>query len=211
MGSRFPKWLAWLTLSVVLAAQSITTIQGTDNGTRRLVLVDSQGRLVVSASVTPSGSQVVIGPNAAGTAPSAAPVLVAGYDGTLVRRLLTDTAGRLEVNTSGSSSTCNLSAPVIIAATGSTSLVGLSGSTQIRVCHLSFSGATSADVVINQGTGSACATGTAAMSGTYQDVTGLALDFASPLVTSAGQALCLSVTYSGGGAYGGGVVIYSQS
>lgn len=57
--------------------------------------VDATGRLQVVGSAA-GGS--VYGNNANGTAPTQPPVFVGGWDGTLVRSLSTDTAGRVNIN-----------------------------------------------------------------------------------------------------------------
>lgn len=61
--------------------------------------LDGSGNVKVSVQSAP-GSQTVTGPNASGTPSTGDPVLVAGLDGTDVRTLDTDTAGRLNVNVS---------------------------------------------------------------------------------------------------------------
>lgn len=61
--------------------------------------VDAQGRLQIVGSAV-GGS--VFGNNANGVAPTQPPVFVGGWDGTLVRSLLTDTGGRAVVNVNGS-------------------------------------------------------------------------------------------------------------
>src|SRR5271165_2714218 len=68
---------------------------------------------------------VVIGNAAAGSAPSGAPVLIGGSDGTNVRTIKTDSTGAIV--TSGTSSTsCTLSAPITLSASGLTQIIALS-------------------------------------------------------------------------------------
>jgi hypothetical protein len=103
---------------------------------------------------------------------------------------------------------CTLSAPITFsAASGSVQIVGLSGSTVIRVCHLSISANTATNFTIQYGTGSACGTGTTALSGAYNNVTTLALDLNGTLRAPAGQAVCIN---SSGTITAGGIVTYAQ-
>lgn len=90
----------------------------------------------------------------------------------------------------GSLATANLSG------SGLTQVIAASGSTTVRICHLSLSTVASEDIKVSQGTGSNCATpGTPAdLTGLYKSVTALAFDFGpfSPLTGSASQAICIS-------------------
>lgn len=103
---------------------------------------------------------------------------------------------------------CPLSAPITFtAASGSVQIVGLSGSTIIRVCHLSISTSIATNLTIQYGTGAACGTGTTALSGAYNNVTTLALDLFGTLRTAAGNALCIN---SSAVITAGGIVTYAQ-
>ena len=103
---------------------------------------------------------------------------------------------------------CTLSAPITFsAASGSVQIVGLASSQIIRVCHLSISSSAATNFTINYGTGSACGTGTNPLSGAYNNVTTLALDFFGTLRTPASQALCLNSSVS---ITAGGTVTYAQ-
>ena len=200
-----------LCLAGVVVAQTIATIQGNDAGARRLVAVDSLGRLLMEIAATPSGSAVVVGNDAAGTAPTAAPVLAGGYDGTLVRRLLTDTAGRVEVNTSGSSAACNASAPVVVTTSGLFVAIPASGSLSIWICSVSLAGSSGAQIRILSGNGATCATNRQLLTGATPLNPDFVLDLASPLRAAAGRGVCFDVGYLGGGAWGGGLVTYSYN
>ena len=102
---------------------------------------------------------------------------------------------------------CTLSAPITFsAASGSVQIVALASSQIIRVCHLSISSSAATNFTIQYGTGSACGTGTNSLSGAYNNVTTLALDFAGTLRTPASQALCI---VSSASVTAGGVVTYA--
>ena len=78
---------------------------------------------------------------------------------------------------------CTLSAPITFsAASGAVQIVGLSAGKVIEVCHLSISSSVATNLTIEYGTGSACGTGTNALSGAYNNVTTLALDLNGTLV-----------------------------
>jgi hypothetical protein len=102
---------------------------------------------------------------------------------------------------------CNNHAVVSLTGAGDTEIVALSGATQIRVCHLSISFASTVDLKLTQGTGANCAVGTADVTGVYQDILTVALDFDSPLLIGASQALCVNL---GAGVTGGGSITYAQ-
>lgn len=93
------------------------------------------------------------------------------------------------------------------AATGALQLVAVSGSTTIRVCHISFSGDGVTNLALVTGTGATCTTPTAE-TGTYQQVLGFAFDwYDGPLVTTAAKTLCIT---SSATITGGGTILYSQ-
>jgi hypothetical protein len=99
-------------------------------------------------------------------------------------------------------------AAISLSSSGLTQLLALSGSTQIRVEHISVSFASAVNFQLEYGTGSNCGTGTTAVSGVYQAITGIALDFDSgTLNVPAGQALCANL---GASVTGGGVLVYAQ-
>lgn len=124
---------------------------------------------------------VVIGPTSTGAAPATAPVYVAGRDG----------AGNVYPMEA-----CTLSATFDTSTSGNTSLIALSGSTVIKVCHLSATSATSVDLKLTQGTGATCGTGTADLTGLYQGILAVAFDFGpmGSLVATAGNRVCLNLS-----------------
>ena len=104
---------------------------------------------------------------------------------------------------------CSSRAAITLAGAGTTEIVALSGATQIRICHISLSLSGSSNLTLVQGTGANCVTGPANVTGAYQSVLAVALDFdGRSLVTlAAGQALCIT---NSAAVTGGGVVVYTQ-
>lgn len=104
---------------------------------------------------------------------------------------------------------CAQSAPVSTAGAGTAQIIALSGTTVIRVCHVSLSWDAAVDFRLVYGTGANCGTGTTNMTADYQNTTALALDFGneSALRGAAGNAVCLVQTGAGNS---GGVVSYAQ-
>jgi hypothetical protein len=102
---------------------------------------------------------------------------------------------------------CTLSAPIAVAAAGATQIVGLVAAQSIRVCHISLSMQAPVDMGLIRGTGANCAVGPANVTGTYSTVLALGLDFSSPLVVTAANALCINL---GAAVTGGGVIRYAQ-
>ncbi len=191
----------------------------------------------------------VIGPTAAGSAPTTAPVLVAGQDGApgSIRTIKTDGNGSvIPANASsaagdGVSNTelvptgagaaalyervfgylfggstwdrefsCPNSATITFsAASGTLEIVALTSTQIIRICHISLSSTVATNVTLVYGTGTNCGTGTTSISGAYQNVTTLALDFrigAEPR-TAASNAFCVTSSVS---ATVGGMVTYAK-
>ena len=136
---------------------------------------------------------IVAGPNATGASPTKNPVFIAGLDG----------AGNIIPANFPS-----LNAAISLSSSGLTQILALSGMTVIRVEHISLAFASGVNVQLEYGTGSNCGMGTTAVTGVYEAVTGLALDFDSgTLNIPAGNALCINL---GSSVVGGGVIVYSQ-
>lgn len=172
----------------------------------------------------------VIGVTASGSPPANPPVLVAGQDGTNTQTVKTDTGGHVEVvgpvapgsaignpintgtqNSSGNlvaDFVCDNSVAVNISASGLTQIIALSSGKQIRICHLSLGNSAASNVTIEYGTGVNCASGTTAISGPYQSIVVLALDFQMrrELTFPASQAVCLNF---GTSVTSGGLVTYA--
>lgn len=103
---------------------------------------------------------------------------------------------------------CTLSAPITFSATsGSVQIVAPSAATIVRVCHISISSNNATNFTLEYGHGSACGTGTTALSGAYNNVTTLALDFGGTLRTASGEGFCI---VSSGSITAGGIATYAQ-
>lgn len=106
---------------------------------------------------------------------------------------------------------CTLSAAITLAAgTDVVIVTNGGGSTVTKICGFSFSSDTSADVTIRQGTGATCATNQVALSGAYENVLGLALDFGNNgalRTTVAARDVCLHFSAA---STVGGIVTYAQ-
>ena len=176
---------------------------------------------------------IVAGPNAAGTASTKAPVQIAGNDGTDVQFIKTDTSGRTQAVGAAAVGASPVGAPVPIAeldgadkiitptigtksaailvsaASGENQIIALSGSTVIRISHISVGMSAAATVSIDVGTGTNCAGSTATIWGPYpSNTTGFSLDLEpSVLAVPAGDAVCLNF---GGTVTAGGGVTYAQ-
>ena len=176
---------------------------------------------------------IVAGPNAAGTASTKSPVQVAGNDGTDVQFIKTDTSGRSQVVGAAAIGAAQVGAPVPIseldgadkvitptigtksaailvsAASGENQIIALSGSTVIRISHISVGMSAAATVSIDVGTGTNCAGATATIWGPYpSNTTGFSLDLEpSVLSVPAGDAVCLNF---GGTVTAGGGVTFAQ-
>lgn len=175
----------------------------------------------------------VIGTTNPGSAVANAPVQIGLSDGTNVRRALGDTGGRpivvgpaangasvvgnplmtAKLDGTGalvrSDFTCTSQAAIILAAGTNVVVVAGTAMTTIRVCHISFSMDATANIILRQGSGTTCGSSTTNLTGAYQNVTGLALDFTeiAPLVAGTGLDLCIN---SSGSVTLGGVVTYAQ-
>jgi hypothetical protein len=95
------------------------------------------------------------------------------------------------------------------AANGTVEVVAAVASAVVRVCHISLASDTETDFKILSGTGVACGTGPADLTGVYQNVLAVAFDYgaAGALRTAASKALCVNSTAT---ITAGGVVIYAQ-
>ena len=104
---------------------------------------------------------------------------------------------------------CDQSAVISISGSGLTQIVAASGAKQVRICHISVSNSAGSTVQIEYGTGSNCGTGTTALTGVYQNVATMALDFPTraELDAPSGDAVCLNY---GTSVTAGGTVLYAQ-
>ncbi len=153
----------------------------------------------------------VVGPDANASPSTTDPVQIAGNDGTNVRRVSTDTSGHLATvgvdNAGAVTPGCNLQASFTATASGNTQIVAASGSTVIRICHITLASDTVQNLKLTRGTGASCGTGTADITGLLYNTTSLDLEFPanSALRGAASGAVCLSQSATGNA---GGVVIY---
>jgi hypothetical protein len=213
--------------------QNPVQVSGSDGAVVRRILTDTAGRTAV------------VGAAADGAAPVSNPVLVAAQDGTNVQSVRSDANGRLEpagistAQADGISNTQTIPAPggvagaervfshvfngstwdrafictnqaaITLTAAGNTQIIALSGSTVIRICHISIAAAAAEDIKITRGTGADCAGGTADVTGLYRSATSLALDFqpTAALRGAAGEAICINQSAM---VNAGGVVVYAQ-
>lgn len=105
-----------------------------------------------------------------------------------------------------STGTCTLKAVIDASVTGNLEIVPVSGSLTPYICHLSFSMDTAVNVKLTRGTGTDCGTGTADITGPYQNVLALSLDRdISPIAGAASGAICLNTS---GASTVGGIVLY---
>lgn len=101
---------------------------------------------------------------------------------------------------------CVTSAAITLTGSGNTQIIAAPGAGQLRICHISLGFASAVGVKLTNGTGANCGTGTADVTGVYQNITGLALDFvAGPLLVPTTNALCVNLSAA---VNGGGVVSY---
>lgn len=142
---------------------------------------------------------IVAGPDAGGSVPTQSPVQVAGWDGTDIRTVKTDNQGRLVPGAYPSRTA------IALTTVGLTQLIPLSGSTVITIGSYSVAFASAVNFQLEYGTGSACGTGTTALTGVYQSILTVAID--DPIEVPAGQAVCANL---GASVVGGGVMMYNQ-
>lgn len=104
---------------------------------------------------------------------------------------------------------CNQSAVITIAAGATVKVVTESGTKTVHICHISVSYDAATNFQLIQGTGAACGTGTANLTGNYLDLTAIGLDFAEAgaLRPAAGNGVCVVTSAA---VNGGGVITYAQ-
>lgn len=91
-------------------------------------------------------------------------------------------------------SDCDQQALFNLSGSGNTQIIAASGTTTIRICHISFSTTAAEDVKLVRGTGANCVTGPTDVTGLYKGVVSMALDFEpwGPLKGAASGAICLN-------------------
>lgn len=105
---------------------------------------------------------------------------------------------------------CPNSAPITFsAASGTLEIVALTSLQTIRICHISLSSTVATNITLVYGTGTNCGTGTTSLSGAYQQVTSMALDFGATgaLRPAVSNAFCVTSSVS---ATVGGLVTYAK-
>ena len=100
---------------------------------------------------------------------------------------------------------CPNTAAVSVSSSGLTQIIAAVSGKVITVCHISAGFASGVNFQLEGGTGSNCGSSTAAVTGVYQAVQGIALDV--PFTAPSGDALCINL---GSGVTGGGLVVYAQ-
>jgi len=107
--------------------------------------------------------------------------------------------------------TCNQSVAINTATSGSTQLVALQSSQTIYVCGYNFIAAGDVNVTLNYGTGTACGSGTTALTGAYPLAAQAGIVVQSPfwtgMASAASNALCVNLSASIGVR---GVLFYTQ-
>jgi len=135
----------------------------------------------------------VIGPDAVGAAPTHPPVQLGSFDGVDVTRQYVCT----------SQQAFTVTGTAVAIATGT-------AAKKVRLCHVDFVLSASVTVLINEGTGATCGTGTAAISGTYPaNFTTFAMDYqptAAITTATAGDSICLTF---GSSVTAGGTAIFA--
>lgn len=148
----------------------------------------------LESGVTPFPQPAEVeGCDASGAPPTCNPVPTAHFDGTNVE---TDFV-------------CNTATPLTLTASGNTEIVALTALKSVRICHISLSGDSTVNVKLTTGTGANCGTGTADLTGFYNQAVSIALDFqqAAALRAPAGNAVCVNLS---GASNWGGVVVYGK-
>jgi hypothetical protein len=196
------------------------------------MVAGQDGANVQTIKTDTSGRQQVVGPVAAGSATAAdAPVKVGGSDGTNVQTMAMDTSGHVfvvstQVNNSapvnpflqalydGTNAQyaffCSHQAAITITAGTDAVIVAGTAAKKTIVCHLDFASNTAATFTIQEGTGSTCGTGTAAVTGGYQNTGAAVFNYGAVgalRTATAADDLCL---HSSASVTVGGFVTYAQ-
>lgn len=149
-------------------------------GSVPVTLASNQSALSVSVS----GNQTVVGPAAAGAAPSGNPVQIVGLGSGVTGGALT------------SPTVCDQSAVVTVSAAATTEIVPLTASQSVRVCSFSASISLAGSAQFVDGTGTNCGTGAGNLTGAYSIATGVTTSqgsgFGTIFQTRSGRALCLT-------------------
>lgn len=220
-GANTNGYYPWLRIAM---ATGTATVKATLIGWRDDAASNSNGS-GTTTTCTAGSPCIVIGPDAVAAAFTQSPVQVSGSDGTLVRRILTDTSGRtIEVGAAATGAaaagnpvlqgtngtgglilpmqSCPLSAVFTSTTAGETVIIAASGSNKVRVCEMDMTPDNAGDSVnfeIDYGTGAACVTAPTQLSALYSNVISFSNAWAGPqgpLITPASQAVCFKQTSS---------------
>jgi hypothetical protein len=131
------------------------------------------------------------GSGCAGT--TGTPCVIAGVNSGSAVEVQVDPQGGIKTGA------CPNTAAIALSSSGLTQIVALTSGKSIKVCHISIGFASGVNFQLESGTGSNCGSSTAAVTGTYQAIAGIALD--EPFILTASQALCgnLGTSVTGGG------------
>ena len=172
----------------------------------------------------------VTGVVAVGSPPTVPPLPVAGFDGTNLRAVSTDTAGRTVAVGPAANGTAIVGNPMLVAfwdginvrtpvycsnraaisTSASAVIVAGVAAKKTYVCQIQMSNAAAVDIQIKSGTGAACATGTTNLTGNFKQILTAVMPFESfaPLTTAAAaDDLCLTL---GAAVDVEGVILYAQ-
>lgn len=188
--------ISWVRMSLTLSATGTTNVNGVLYG-YKTGYSGSGGGGGGGGCTAPC---VVIGPVAPGSAPTQDPVLVGSQDFSGNTENI-----RSDVNGSLLPGAYPTIAAIALTTSGLTVLVTHTSSDTTTVSHYSISFASSVSFQLEYGTGSACGTGTTALTGVYQPLTSIAID--TPFIVPAGKDLCANL---GASVVGGGAIVYSQ-
>lgn len=179
--------------AVTGAAVPVAGIDG--SGNKRTVKTNTNGAQAVAAATTAAAGKSTASTQPVNDAGNSAPVEMYPY--------------AFNGGTFDPQFVCTSQAPISATGSGNTEIVALTAAQVIHVCHISLSAASGVAVKFTQGTGSNCGTGTADITGAYQNVTTLALDLqpTASMRTGSGNALCINL---GTGVVVGGFVVYAK-
>jgi hypothetical protein len=172
------------------------------------------GAVAPSISITPSGTQDVNLVEVGGVAVAlgqttmtvSLPVAIASDQSAVPVSISSPSTISTNLTQFAGTPICNHSAPISLSGSGNTQIVAASGTKVITVCHISLSTGTPENIQLTQGV---CAGSPTALTGVYQGVLGIALDFQTQtLFTGAGNALCVNQQNA---QTTGGLVTYGQN
>lgn len=179
------------------STQDPVQIAGNDGTDVRAVKTDAAGQTIPANSSQANAdgvSNTEATPNGAAAAALMARILPYQFNGsTLDRQFI-----------------CNVQQAFSLSAGTDVVIATGVSATNIRLCHVDFTGDSAQTVTIRQGTGTTCLTNTATLAGAYPNVAAFAADYqptAALRTTVAARDVCL---HFGGSITSGGVAIFAQ-